>query len=189
MYWSADIAETCAFTHRSPMTDLAERVLTARKKAGLTQGALAHAVGLRTVMAISNIENRATKQPKIETLRKIAEVTGVDFDWLVKGLEESAEDHWIPDQDPKADPVLQEFLATEAGQRCTPEEVTALALIPRRLGRAKDASVYVALLSLLRHGFSGAEAQEMVVRKGQEREMARAKGFVVLNRSELEKRR
>lgn len=52
-----------------------------RKAAGLTQAALAHRAGIRT-STVCNIENGKI-DPRVSTMKAIAEVLGVDIDDLV----------------------------------------------------------------------------------------------------------
>ncbi len=66
------------------MSRLGERVRSARKKAGLTQQALADAAGL-TKGAISMIENGRTESIKQNNLFNIAEVTSCSYRWLATG--------------------------------------------------------------------------------------------------------
>jgi transcriptional regulator with XRE-family HTH domain len=61
-----------------------ERIREQRIAKGLDQGAVAKAAQI-TVSALSQIETNVTKQPKPETLFKIADALGVEARYLVFG--------------------------------------------------------------------------------------------------------
>lgn len=61
-----------------------DRIGEQRRAKGLDQGPLAKAAEI-TVSALSQIENNVTRQPKPETLFKIADALGVDARYLVFG--------------------------------------------------------------------------------------------------------
>ena len=60
------------------------RIRLARRHAGLTQTALAAAVGVQR-SAVSHWESVQGKHPKTTHLRQIALVTAVQFEWLATG--------------------------------------------------------------------------------------------------------
>lgn len=60
------------------------RVRLARRHAGLTQTALAAAVGVQR-SAVSHWESVQGKHPKTTHLRQVALVTSVQFEWLATG--------------------------------------------------------------------------------------------------------
>lgn len=61
-----------------------ERVRLARRHAGLSQSALAKAVGVQR-SAVSHWEAVDGKSPSMANLRRVATVTGVQFEWLATG--------------------------------------------------------------------------------------------------------
>ena len=61
-----------------------ERLELARKAAGLSQSALARAIGV-TPSAISQIEAGGTKKPSSENLLPIADALDVNTQWLISG--------------------------------------------------------------------------------------------------------
>lgn len=67
---------------------IGERVKQARERAGLTRLKLAAATDL-TPNTIRNYEEDLTS-PQIDSLRRIAEVTGVQLMWLIEGVEVAA---------------------------------------------------------------------------------------------------
>lgn len=69
----------------------AERIKTARKRAGLSQAELAKALGVGQ-NTISNYENATGEKgstPKLDTAAKIADILHVSLDWLVGNQEGS----------------------------------------------------------------------------------------------------
>lgn len=69
-----------------PNMTLPDRIIAARKGAGFTQSELGVRIGV-TQPAISEWEKSARNQPSIDTLRRIAEVTGKPLVWLALGEE------------------------------------------------------------------------------------------------------
>jgi len=66
-------------------TSMAARVLSARTEASLSQQQLAKELGInRSAVAQWERLERGTK-PSIENLAKIADITGVGFEWLATG--------------------------------------------------------------------------------------------------------
>lgn len=61
-----------------------ERIRLARRHAGLSQSALASAVGVQR-SAVSHWEAAQGKSPSMANLRRVAMVTGVQFEWLATG--------------------------------------------------------------------------------------------------------
>lgn len=61
-----------------------QRIRLARRHAGLSQAALADAVGVQR-SAVSHWEAVQGKSPSMSNLRKVATVTGVQFEWLATG--------------------------------------------------------------------------------------------------------
>lgn len=64
------------------MSDLKDRVKASRRKIGINQEELGAKIGL-TIGAISGIEKGISGNP--ETIKKIAEVVKVDYNWLLTG--------------------------------------------------------------------------------------------------------
>lgn len=62
---------------------IGQHIKEARLKAGITQAELANKLGI-AYQSIGQWE-RGLRTPKIETLRKIAEVLGMDVNWLMNG--------------------------------------------------------------------------------------------------------
>ena len=60
------------------------RIRLARRNAGLSQAALAAAVGVQR-SAVSHWEGTQGKHPSVDHLRELALVTGVQFEWLATG--------------------------------------------------------------------------------------------------------
>jgi len=61
-----------------------QRIRLARRHGGLSQAALAQAVGVQR-SAVSHWESANAKNPRTEHLRGIALATGVNFEWLATG--------------------------------------------------------------------------------------------------------
>lgn len=61
-----------------------QRIRLARRHAGLSQSALAAAVGVQR-SAVSHWEAIEGKSPSMANLRRVATVTGVQFEWLATG--------------------------------------------------------------------------------------------------------
>ena len=61
-----------------------QRIRLARRHAGLSQAALAAAVGVQR-SAVSHWETAQGKSPSTEHMRQVALVTGVQFEWLATG--------------------------------------------------------------------------------------------------------
>ena len=61
-----------------------QRIRLARRHAGLSQAALAEAVGVQR-SAVSHWEAVQGKSPSMTNLRRVATVTGVQFEWLATG--------------------------------------------------------------------------------------------------------
>lgn len=64
--------------------NLQARIRMARRHAGLTQTALAQAVGVQR-SAVSHWEAPLGKNPRVAHLREIATVAGIQFEWLATG--------------------------------------------------------------------------------------------------------
>lgn len=79
---------------------IGQRITFARQRAGgMTQRDLAEAIGVST-RSLQNYEN-GTRVPW-KLLRSIAEVTGVDFEWLLHGDDDSAETAMSPEDELRA---------------------------------------------------------------------------------------
>lgn len=61
-----------------------QRIRLARRHAGLSQAALASAVGVQR-SAVSHWETARGKSPSTHHMREVAMVTGVQFEWLATG--------------------------------------------------------------------------------------------------------
>ena len=61
-----------------------QRIRLARRQAGLSQAALACAVGVQR-SAVSHWEAMQGKSPSMANLRRVATITGVQFEWLATG--------------------------------------------------------------------------------------------------------
>lgn len=61
-----------------------QRIRLARRHAGLSQAALAEAVGVQR-SAVSHWEAVQGKSPSMSNLRRVATVTAVQFEWLATG--------------------------------------------------------------------------------------------------------
>lgn len=61
-----------------------QRIRLARRHAGLSQAALAEAVGVQR-SAVSHWEAAQGKSPSMTNLRSVATITGVQFEWLATG--------------------------------------------------------------------------------------------------------
>ncbi len=61
-----------------------QRIRLARRHAGLSQAALARAVGVQR-SAVSHWEAIEGKSPSMANLRRVATFTGVQFEWLATG--------------------------------------------------------------------------------------------------------
>lgn len=61
-----------------------QRIRLARRQSGLSQSALASAVGVQR-SAVSHWEALDGKSPSMSNLRRLATVTGVQFEWLATG--------------------------------------------------------------------------------------------------------
>ncbi len=61
-----------------------QRIRLARRHAGLSQAALAHAVGVQR-SAVSHWEATPGKSPSASHLREAAMATGVQYEWLATG--------------------------------------------------------------------------------------------------------
>lgn len=61
-----------------------QRIRLARRHAGLSQAALAEAVGVQR-SAVSHWEAVQGKSPSMSNLRRVATVTGVQFEWIATG--------------------------------------------------------------------------------------------------------
>lgn len=60
------------------------RIRMARRHAGLSQSALARAVGVQR-SAVSHWEAPQGKHPRVAHLREVATATGIQFEWLATG--------------------------------------------------------------------------------------------------------
>ena len=61
-----------------------QRIRLARRTAGMSQNQLAQAVGVQR-SAVSHWEAPKGKNPNVSHLREVAQVTGIQFEWLVTG--------------------------------------------------------------------------------------------------------
>lgn len=61
-----------------------QRIRLARRHAGLSQAALAAAIGVQR-SAVSHWEAVQGKSPSMANLRRLATITGVQFEWLATG--------------------------------------------------------------------------------------------------------
>lgn len=61
-----------------------QRIRLARRHAGLSQAAVAGAIGIQR-SAVSHWEGMQGKHPSVDHLRELALVTGVQFEWLATG--------------------------------------------------------------------------------------------------------
>ncbi|HEY5970915.1 MAG TPA: helix-turn-helix transcriptional regulator [Pseudoxanthomonas sp.] len=61
-----------------------ERIRLARRAAAMSQNQLAQAVGVQR-SAVSHWEAPKGKNPNVSHLREVAQVTGIQFEWLVTG--------------------------------------------------------------------------------------------------------
>lgn len=61
-----------------------QRIRLARRHAGLSQAGLAEAVGVQR-SAVSHWEAVQGKSPSMSNLRRVATVTGVQFEWIATG--------------------------------------------------------------------------------------------------------
>jgi transcriptional regulator with XRE-family HTH domain len=98
---------------------LSERILFARRRAGLTQAALARALCLQR-SAVSNWESVGTGRPTMTNLIAIAKVTDVSLEWLAtgRGRVAVADDGAGDDEVPAVDAELVEnFRALSARQQ------------------------------------------------------------------------
>jgi transcriptional regulator with XRE-family HTH domain len=67
------------------MDSIGERLEHARRRRSLTQEELARAAGVQ-VVTVSRIENNRQKsEPRLSTIRKLAEALGVEAEWLLFG--------------------------------------------------------------------------------------------------------
>lgn len=64
--------------------DTSNRILLARRRAGLSQAQLAGQVGVQR-SAVSHWESSEGKSPSMNHLRAVALVAGVQFEWLATG--------------------------------------------------------------------------------------------------------
>ncbi len=70
------------------METIGERVKQARERRFMTQSELSVKAGIQ-IATISRIENnRQESRPRLSTIRKLAEVLGVDPSWIMYGVEE-----------------------------------------------------------------------------------------------------
>ncbi|GAB1597032.1 helix-turn-helix domain-containing protein [Lysobacter claricitrinus] len=69
-----------------------QRIRLARRHAGLSQSALAETVGVQR-SAVSHWEAVQGKSPSMSNLRRVATVTGVQFEWLATGRGRMALSH------------------------------------------------------------------------------------------------
>lgn len=69
-----------------------QRIRLARRHAGLSQSALALAVGVQR-SAVSHWEAVDGKSPSMTNLRRVATITGVQFEWLATGRGRMALSH------------------------------------------------------------------------------------------------
>ena len=61
-----------------------QRIRLARRTVGMSQNQLAQAVGVQR-SAVSHWEAPKGKNPNVSHLREVAQVTGIQFEWLVTG--------------------------------------------------------------------------------------------------------
>jgi len=123
------------------MQALGERLLLLRRRAGLSQSALAQRAGLDT-MTVSRIESGQKKRLELETAARLARVFGMTLDQLC-GLEATAAAHTSPSSAPASlEPaptlVRPQWSADElvAQILCWHEEGMSLQAIVQRLNAA-----------------------------------------------------
>lgn len=88
---SYSIQEFYVAAEYSPLMELKDRILSARKDANLTQADLASAVGV-TRGAVAQWENGDVR-PRHPAIKKIAAATSVQLDWLITGNSASETSH------------------------------------------------------------------------------------------------
>jgi transcriptional regulator with XRE-family HTH domain len=74
-----------------------QRIRLARRHAGLSQAALASAIGVQR-SAVSHWETNNSKHPKVTHMREVALACGVQFEWLATGrgkMSLSSDTAWI----------------------------------------------------------------------------------------------
>lgn len=96
-----------------------ERIKAARKQVGMTQAELAQKLGISYV-GVSQWENDL-RNPKIETLQRIAAALGVDVNWLMNGQTLEQRDQAMKDY------VARRFSEVELDKRLQ-ESYTSLTL-------------------------------------------------------------
>jgi hypothetical protein len=74
-----------AHKHVREASDFAKRVTACMAEKGMSQSALAHAIGIRPTSVWSMLHPKVGANQKPRNLAKIASVLGVDADWLLTG--------------------------------------------------------------------------------------------------------
>lgn len=148
-----------------------EQLNLLRKRKGLTQGELAEKAGILREMICNYESGKIT--PRESTLRKIAEVLGMDFDELnnlmleEKGSAEQGKDethHLFRREDEKlqyvetisdvvALPVLGKVHAGDPNL-ISEQEIIDLIKLPRRIGRSADYALEVSGMSMIEAGIN-----------------------------------
>jgi transcriptional regulator with XRE-family HTH domain len=114
----------------------------ARRHAGLSQTELARQVGVQR-SAVSHWEGNQARNPSTSNLRRVAEVTGVHFEWLATGRGpmsvarevlldsiEAAEGLFI--EDPLEMRLIRAFRPATVSARLAMVELTECLSVPRR---------------------------------------------------------
>jgi transcriptional regulator with XRE-family HTH domain len=147
---------------RSPST-IAERITLLRKRAGLSQEALARQME-RSLKTVSRYETGLLR-PSRENLQRLATILNADPAWIEFGTiarttTYERTEYEMPLSD---DPVFLAFLETETGKRMTDEEKQLMSEVTRFRGPPQSIEAYAHVLSAVRLGFPPAaiaDAQE-----------------------------
>lgn len=92
-------------------TDIYSRIKQAREHSGLTQSSLAMMVGVKRSSANQWESSALRKEPCTVNLIKIAEITGVSFEWLATGRGEMAWEVRVSESTPEYNqPTPRELL-------------------------------------------------------------------------------
>ncbi len=139
----------------------AQRIRLARRHGGLSQAALARAVGVQR-SAVSHWEGANAKSPSTGHLCEIAVATEVNFEWLATGrgamtlsrdvmLDSIAPAYALLVEEPIELRLLAAFRGTTLQSRLALVEI-AEELAVQRVGRARRARTNTASPSLRNHG-------------------------------------
>lgn len=128
-----------------------QRIRLARRHAGLSQAALAEAVGVQR-SAVSHWEAVQGKSPSMVNLRRVATVTSVQFEWLATGRGRMAL---------SADEALDGIAAVDATMVDEPLELRMLAAFRTLAPRSQAPLVeLMEQMAALRTGRSRASKRE-----------------------------